>query len=165
MSETVACQGHITASASNAPSDRGPPPAGGVHGFKVTYDGGRRYRSVRRAGGDGTAKITGDRSVLGKLAATLVILRIDSKDPRQAALRVASALRRRASGRLTDAPHRPRRPSCPAKSGHDLHGSLSPSLVITFEIGFEILPGTLNPAPPVAAMKGPFEQDLRRISE
>ena len=56
---------------------------------------------------DGTAKITGDRSVLAKLAATL----------------------------------------------------------ITFEIGFEILPGTLNPAPPVAAMKGPFEQDLRRISE
>ena len=44
---------------------------------------------------------------------------------------VASAFRRRASESLTDAPHRPRLPSCPAKRGHDLHGSLLSILGIT----------------------------------
>jgi len=56
---------------------------------------------------DGTAKIKGDRKVLGQLASTLV----------------------------------------------------------DFELGFEILPGTKAPAAKMVAKKGPFKQDMRKISE
>ncbi len=49
----------------------------------------------------------------------------DVRKPREAAVPVVSAYPRSASGSLDDAPHRPRLPSYPAKSGHDLYGSLS----------------------------------------
>ncbi len=49
----------------------------------------------------------------------------DVREPRHAALRVASAYRRRASGSLADALNRLRLPSYPAKSGRDLYESLS----------------------------------------
>jgi alkyl sulfatase BDS1-like metallo-beta-lactamase superfamily hydrolase len=37
--------------------------------------------------------------------------------------------------------------------------------MVTFEMGFEILPGTKSQAQPEVAKKGPFEQDLRQINE
>ena len=39
------------------------------------------------------------------------------------------------------------------------------STLVDFEIGFEILPGTKAPAEAKVAKTGPFEQDLRQISE
>jgi probable phosphoglycerate mutase len=50
-----------------------------------------------------------------------------------------SAFRRRASESLDDAPHRPRLPSYPAKSGHDLYGSLSLILGISRALDTAVL--------------------------
>ena len=58
------------------------------------------------------------------------------REPREAAVPVASAHPRRASGSLTDALHRSRLPSYPGISRHDLYGSLS------------LLLGIGRPAPP-----------------
>ncbi len=53
------------------------------------------------------------------------------RKPWEAAVPVAQANRRRASGSLDDVPHRLRLPSYPADRLHDLYGSLSTLLGIS----------------------------------
>ena len=73
---------------------------------------------------------TGGGCIAIAIAHFLQETRVDAVDVSAAALRVAAAYRRRASGSLADALHRLRLPSYPAKSGHDLYGCLSSILGI-----------------------------------
>ncbi len=80
--------------------------------------------ATRRAADLSMVRIPGQRARRGDAVASQDAGN-DVREPRQAAVPVASAYRRRASGSLDDAPHRPRLPSYPAKSGRDLYGPLS----------------------------------------